>query len=68
MKISVDIEQTDVDGDYRDVEGLCLTCSRCGHSVKVFGTSYSSARRGGAMLREECPEGESNLYDVDWWV
>ena len=27
------------------------------HEVEVFGTGESSAKRGAAMLREECPRG-----------
>jgi hypothetical protein len=67
MRVSVDIEQTDVEGDYGTVDGIRLTCERCGHSVEVAGTSDRSARRGAIMLREECPEGEDNFYDADWW-
>jgi hypothetical protein len=67
MRVLVDIEQTDVEGDYGTVDGIRLTCERCGHSVEVAGTSDRSARRGAIMLREECPEGEDNFYDADWW-
>jgi riboflavin synthase alpha subunit len=68
MHVSVDIDQVDVDGDYTSVDGLCLTCSKCGHSVEVFGTSEASAKRGAIMLREQCPNNESNYYDVDHWT
>lgn len=67
MRVSVDIAYADVEGDYGTVDGICLTCERCDHSVEVAGTSDRSARRGAIMLREECPEGEDNYYDVDWW-
>lgn len=67
MKIAVEIDQTEIEGDYGYVDGLQVTCSRCGHSVEVFGTTDVSARRGAANLREECPRGENNYYDVDWW-
>jgi hypothetical protein len=68
MRVSVDIEQADVEGDYGTVDGIRLTCERCGHAVEVAGTSDRSARRGAIMLREECPEGEDNFYDADWWT
>jgi len=69
MKVSVDIQQEELEGDYGGyVDGLRLTCSRCGHDVTVFGTSDRSARRGAVMLGEGCPNGESNYYDVDDWV
>lgn len=67
MRVSVDIEQADVEGDYGTVDGIRLTCERCGHSVEVAGTSDRSARRGAIMLREECPEEAENFYDVDGW-
>jgi hypothetical protein len=67
MRVQVDISHTDVEGDYGQVDGICLACERCGHEVEVAGTSGASARRGAAMLREECPNGENNFYDVDFW-
>lgn len=68
MKVSVEIDQQEVEGDYDWVDGLRLTCERCGHYVEVFGTGDGSAKRGANMLREECPKGESNYYDVSWWT
>jgi len=67
MRVAVDIDNADVEGEYGLVDGICLTCERCGHSVEVAGTSDRSARRGAIMLREECPENEDNYYEVDWW-
>ena len=67
MKVSVEIDQTELEGDYAYVDGLRVTCSRCAHFVEVFGTSGDSARRAAATLNEECPRGENNFYDVDWW-
>lgn len=67
MKVKVEINQTDVDGDYGSVDGICLVCTRCGHDVNVAGIGEASARRGAAMLHEECPMNENNFYDVDHW-
>jgi hypothetical protein len=67
MRVHVEIDHIDVEGDYGQVEGLCLVCARCGHEIEVAGTTGASARRGAIMLREECPKGESNFYDVDYW-
>lgn len=33
MKIKVEIDHTDVDGDHGPIDGLCLVCKRCGHEV-----------------------------------
>ena len=67
MQVNVDIHQTDVEGDHGQVDGLCLVCEKCGHEVEVPGASGASARRGAVMLRDECPRGENNFYDVDYW-
>lgn len=64
MRVTVDIYETTTAGDYGDVPCLDLTCTRCGHSVEVYGTEDASAKRGALMLREECPWNENNFYDV----
>lgn len=64
MRVTVEIYETTTEGDYGEVPCLDLTCTRCGHSVEVYGTEEASAKRGALMLREECPRGESNFYDV----
>ena len=67
MRVLTDIEETELENDSgRRVDGLQITCSKCGHSVEVFGTSGASARRGAVMLKEECPEGGENYYVVEW--
>ena len=45
----------------REVEGTILTCSRCGETVEVYGTSGASLRRGFVKLREACKE-KTNFY------
>lgn len=67
-KVPVEIDQSETEGDYGYAPCLRMTCERCGHEVTVYGASDASARRGAYMLREECPNGENNYYDVDWWV
>ena len=54
----------ELDGDYGTVEGIEVTCDRCGHSVESFGTDDPSLMRCGYLLREECPRGEQNFYVV----
>lgn len=65
MKVSADVSEVELEGDYGRVEGLCLTCTRCGHDIEVFGTSPSSVDFGALTLREECPKREENYYEVD---
>jgi hypothetical protein len=65
MRVTVSVSEEDLDGDYGTVPGICLSCSRCGHQVEVFGTEEASRGRGAIMLREECPNGENNYYDVE---
>jgi hypothetical protein len=50
------------DGQGRKVEGITLTCSRCGRSTEVFGTSDASLRRGFVKLRENCEEKGRHFY------
>jgi len=47
MKITAIVSQTTLDGDYGDdIEGIELECTRCGHTVEVFGTSNEPEKRG----------------------
>jgi len=67
MRIETEVEEIEMENDSgRTVDGLQVTCSRCQHAVEVYGTSDASARRGGVMLAEECPNKERNFYVVDW--
>jgi hypothetical protein len=62
MRVPIDISEEDLDGDYGTVPGLIITCTRCRHSVEVFGTEDNSMKRGAVMLRDECPLDEDNFY------
>jgi len=44
-----------------------VTCGNCGHTTQSWGTGPGSVKRCLMLLKEECPEGESNFYvgDVD---
>jgi len=66
------VEETDLDAGYgyswstRNyvTPGLAVTCRKCGHTVEVYGTEGPSMRRAGVMLRDECPRGLKNFYEV----
>lgn len=64
MRVSIDVLEGELDGDYGSVPGLIITCSRCRHSVEVFGTEESSLKRGAVMMRDECPFDEANFYEA----
>ena len=62
MRVQCGVEAVQLDGDYTTVPGVCVTCTRCDKTARVFGRSGASVRRGLVMLREERPMGESNYY------
>jgi hypothetical protein len=62
MRVAVATAKTTVrDERGREAEGLILTCSRCGKTVEVYGTSGASIRRGYVKLRDGCEE-KDNFY------
>ena len=65
MRVECEVEEVEMEGDYAAVDGVQVTCSRCKHQVEAFGTSARSIRACLAMLREGCPNGESNFYVAD---
>ena len=63
MEVEVDIKEVEIENeDGREQEGVCATCSLCDHETESFGTGDASRRRCLALMREECPMGESNYY------
>ena len=64
-RVSTTLDYVDLDGDYGTIEGVELTCDRCGHSEESLGTSDASIQRCAILLRENCPRRETNFYEVD---
>ena len=62
VRVKVQFDEDFIEGDYGSVLGLIATCTRCNHSVEVFGVDEASERRACATMREECPLHESNFY------
>jgi hypothetical protein len=61
--IKATIEEVELDGDIRDdIPGIEATCTKCGHTTESYGQEGQSIRRCLVLLREECPQGESNFY------
>lgn len=54
-----------VNDNDREIDGVIVTCSRCGQEQESFGQSEASMKRCFALLKEECPKGESNFYVAD---
>lgn len=48
--------------DGRNVDGVEVTCSRCGHVTESYGDGDDSIKRCLALMREECPNNETNWY------
>ncbi len=63
-RVSTTISYVEVEGDFGFVEGVEVTCDKCGHSEKSGGTEDPSLRRCAFLLKENCPWGENNYYDV----
>ena len=41
---------------------VMVECGECGHETQSWGHGKPSVKRCLALLREECPDGESNFY------
>ena len=66
MKIQCEVNYIDMENDSgRMISSVEVTCSKCGHSVRSYGTGERSVKRCLAMFREECPEDEANFYVSD---
>jgi hypothetical protein len=62
VRVECEVDETLLDGDYTEIEGVTATCLRCGHQTEAFGTSDASVKRCLVTLREECPNDEQNFY------
>lgn len=60
--VTCSTEYVELDGDYGPIDGVELTCNRCGHVEESFGVGSDSIKRCLALMKEECPNGESNWY------
>lgn len=61
-RVKATIDYVELEGDYGPIEGVEVTCDKCGHSEESFGTDEASLRRCAALLRENCPLREHNFY------
>lgn len=66
MKVECEIEDIELEGDHGgEIESIRAICSRCDHETESFGTSERSIKRCLILMREECPNGETNFYVSD---
>ena len=64
MRVATTTNYVDVEGDYGFVDGAVVTCDRCGHYEEGCGTGDGSLGRCATLLRQNCPRGENNFYEV----
>lgn len=65
-KVRCETEEVDLPNEHGGTTpGIQVCCGRCGHTTESFGTGEKSVKRCLALLREECPEGETNYYVVE---
>jgi|GEM_PF-1146207 len=65
VRVKVEVEETTVQGDFTEVDGLVVTCDKYGYQIEVGGIGNASAKAAGAKLRMDCPQGETNFYEVE---
>lgn len=66
MRVECEVSFTELETDSgRMIDGVEVTCSRCGHTTESYGDGEDSIKRCLALLREECPRGEKNFYVSD---
>lgn len=63
MRILVEVDNIELEGDYGTIPSVRVTCTQCGESVEVYGRSERSVKRGCIMLKEMC--GGNNFYTTD---
>jgi len=63
-RVNTTTNYVELDGDYGTVEGVEVTCDKCGHFEESFGTGEPSLMRCAYLLCENCPCGENNYYEV----
>lgn len=60
-----DLPNTDAAGNDIETPGVIAECLRCHHEVTSFGQHEAAFKRCCALLRQECPKGESNFYTYE---
>lgn len=65
MRVPCNVEFTQIENERGfPVDGVCVTCTRCGEEAESFGTGEASIKRCFVLLREQCHE-DNFYYDED---
>lgn len=63
MKVTADVTLIDLQNEHgENVPSVCVTCTRCNHSVNAWGRRSGSLRFALLQLNRQCPSGENNMY------
>lgn len=63
MMVFCQVDYTELENDDGNmVEGVQVTCTRCGRMEESFGSHDGSVKRCFALLREDCDRNERNFY------
>lgn len=60
-----DLPNVNQSGEEIQTPGVIAECLRCHHEVTSFGQHEAAFKRCCALLRQECPKGESNFYTYE---
>lgn len=61
--VNCTVEEFDAEGSSKKpVRSVRATCSMCGHVTESFGTGPKSVARCLVLLRNECPQNQTNYY------
>ena len=63
-RISTTTTRREIVRSFGSIEGVEVKCDRCGHAEEGYGVTEDAVRRCAALLRENCPLREKNLYLV----
>ena len=65
-RVPCKIEYIGLESDFvgAPVPGFIATCSRCRHQTEAIGTTRQSLRHCLSQMREQCPCGGSNEYEL----
>lgn len=62
-KVECTVEEVDLKNDRGMlIKGVRVECGRCDHKTESFGTGPKSIMRCLVLLKEQCPQDESNFY------